>query len=181
MVKISSNYKDITSLMFKYANPKSNNITHAKKFISDSGEIFVVDGKRNGTFFDINSKDYKDSKKCAQLLRKTFGGKIELQPIVNSKNGISTCDLKWSDPYSKNFEKWDLKTIEGNKYNTLDSMIKRKRKQSHNFIFDLKNNTLSIEEVQNQIINIFNNKCRGWIETIILKDKDKFLFIYKRK
>ena len=166
--------------MLKYANPKSNNITHAKKFISDDGEIFIVDGKRNGTFFDISSKDYKDSKKCAQLLRKTFGGKIELQPVVKCKDGIQTCDLLWKRPTKRKFEKWDLKTVNGCSLRTIDRMIKDKKKQSNNFIIDIKHHTLSVENAKNQIIHIFNDPHRQWVNMVMLKDENNILFIYKK-
>lgn len=174
-------YEDVTQEFYKYATPKSNNVTHAKKFVTDDGREFIVNNETTGAYFDYDSQDYKDSKKCAQLLRKIFGGKIELQPVVNYEDSISTCDLKWTNPYSKTFERWDLKTIEGSKNTTLDSMIKKKKRQSHNFIFDLKNHTISKEDAQNQIIEIFNNKHRDWVETIMLKDEDEIIFIYKRK
>ena len=180
MVTSRKNYRDITNLMFKYATPKSNNITHAKKFIDSSGEVFIVDGKRNGTFFDVNSKDYKDSKECAQLLRKTFGGKIKLQPVVKSKGGVQTCDLAWQRPSKKNYEKWDLKIVNGSSKRTIDRMIKDKKKQSDNFIIDIKNHSLSTQQAKSQIIHIFNDPHRQWVNMIMLKDKNKILIIYKK-
>ena len=102
-----SNYIDITKDYYQSAKPKNHNVTHAKKFVDDEDNVFVVNNKRSGAFFDYNSKDYKETIKCAHLLRNLFGGKIELQPIVNYKDGISTCDFKWKPPCSNKLEKWD--------------------------------------------------------------------------
>lgn len=182
IIKISNApYKDITKKWYKEATPKSNNITHAKKFIDDDGVEYIVNNKRGEVWFDYKGKDYKESKSCASLLRKTFGGKVELQPKVDKPNGVSTCDIKWIRPNSTIKEKWDLKTVEGSSNRTLDSMIKNKERQSHNFIFDIKNHSLTEKQATEQIIHIFNSPHRDWVETIMLKDDEKILFIYQKK
>ena len=60
-------------------------------------------------------------------------------------------------------------------------MIKNKERQSHNFIFDIKNHSLTEKQATEQIIHIFNSPHRDWVETIMLKDDEKILFIYQKK
>lgn len=177
----SMRYEDVTRRWYAEATPKSNNIIHAKSFIDDKGNKYIVDNKKRHVWFDYESKDYKESKLCASLLRRIFGGKIEIQPRVNKPEGISTCDIKWIRPNNFTIEKWNLKTVEGNKNKTLDSMIKRKKRQSHNFIFDIKNHSLTEKQATNQIVHIFNDPHRDWVEKIMLKDDEKILFIYQKK
>ncbi len=178
--KTTKNYVDITKIMYKYATPKSHNIIHAKKFITDDSKVFIVENKKNGVLFQKDYNDYKDSKKCSKLLRQIFGGKIVLQPVVKCADNVKTCDFKWIRPNSKYFEKWDLKTVEGSSNTTLDNMIKSQKNQSDNFIFDIKNHTISEEQAKVQIINIFNNPYRDWINIIMLKDNKRIIFIYKK-
>lgn len=103
-----------------------------------------------------------------------------MQPIVNVVDGVSTCDFKWLRPNETKYEKWDLKTVEGSSKETLDSMIKKKKRQSHNFIFDIKNHTISGIEAKCQIMKIINSPYRQWIEKIMLIDKDEVILVYEK-
>ena len=174
-------YEDVTKKWYAEATPKNNNVTHAKYFSADNGEKYIVDNSKRHVWFDYDSKDYKETKECASLLRSIFGGKIEIQPKVDNPDAISTCDFMWTRTKDSIKEKWDLKTVEGNKSRTLDGMIKNKKRQSHNFIFDIKNHSLTEEEATKQIIHIFNDPHRDWVEKIMLKDNDRIIFIYQKK
>lgn len=174
------NYTNVTTKWLKNGKPRSNNITHAKGYADDDGTFYVVDNKKSGVYFEKDSKDYNETMKCLKVLRNTFGGKLQIQPIVNVADGVSTCDFKWLRPNETKYEKWDLKTVEGSSKETLDSMIKKKKRQSHNFIFDIKNHTISEIEAKYQIIKIINSPYRQWIEKIMLIDKDKIILIYEK-
>ena len=56
----------------------------------------------------------------------------------------------------------------------------RKHKQSHNFVFDIKNHTLSLKEIKNQLNHIFNDEQRNWIEKIMVIDNDEIILIYEK-
>mgnify|MGYP007047909032 CR=1 FL=1 len=176
----SINYRDVTDEWLNNKELKKFNITHARKYVDDDGNEYIVDNNNKGTYFDKKSKDYIETKKCAKLFKNVFGGKIQLQPIVNAEQGISTCDFKWKRKKDLDFEKWDLKTVEGNSNRTLDNMIKNKKRQSDNFIFDIKNNTITEEEAKEQIKHIYNDPHRNWIKIIILKSNTKIIAIYQK-
>lgn len=181
MKTLIKNYIDVTNIWFNNAKPKTYNITHTKEYIDDNGNKYIVNNKRYGTYYDKKSKDYRETMACAKLLRNIFGGKIILQPIVSFKDGISTCDFKWLRPNCNSFEKWDLKTVNGSSNRTLDNMIKNKKRQSNNFIFDIKNHTISKEVAIKQIEHIFNDPQRNWVNIIILKEDKKIILILKKK
>lgn len=174
------NYTNVTDEWLKNRKPRSHNITHAKGYVDDNGIFYVVDNKKNGVYFDKKSKDYSETMKCMKILRNIFGGKLQMQPIVNVVDGVSTCDFKWLRPNETKYEKWDLKTVEGSSKETLDSMIKKKKRQSHNFIFDIKNHTISEIEAKCQIMKIINSPYRQWIEKIMLIDKDEVILVYEK-
>lgn len=180
MIK-KNNYCEVTKEWLSKANPKSNNIIHAKKYIDDDLNEYLVDNKKNSVFYNKKSKDYIETMACVKLFRNVFGGKLEVQPIVILKDGISTCDFKWIRPYEVKQEKWDLKTVQGKSNRTLDNMIKKKKRQSYNFIFDIKHHTITPKNAKRQIKHIFNDPHRDWVDKIILKDNDKIIAIYQKK
>lgn len=76
----------------------------------------------------------------------------------------------------------DLKEINGNGKNTIDTAIKSKRDQANNFILDIKEKCkLEDQEIIKQIEKIYNSKNRDWLDMIILKRNNKLIKIYKRK
>lgn len=174
------NYTNVTDEWLKNRKPRSHNITHAKGYVDDNGIFYVVDNKKNGVYFDKKSKDYSETMKCMKILRNIFGGKLQMQPIVNVVDGVSTCDFKWLRPNETKYEKWDLKTVEGSSKRTLDNMIKGKRKQSHNFVFDIRNQTLSLKEVKSQLNHIFNDEQRNWIKKIMVIGNDEIILVYEK-
>lgn len=63
----------------------------------------------------------------------------------------------------------------------LYNMVNRKNKQSPNFIFDITECPLSEEELEKQIIGLYNSRHTRFIEKIILMKNGKILKIYDRK
>lgn len=173
-------YQNITNKFLNNKKPKSNNITLAREILINDAFI-LVDNKRDGISFDWFLNDFKQTKKCAKLLRKTIGGKIIIMPTVKCFEGISTCDFIWKRPNMNSFEKWDLKTVNGSISRTLDNMIKGKKRQSDNFIFDIILNTISKENAIKQIIHIFNDPHRDWVNKIMLIDKKDILLVYEKR
>lgn len=116
----------------------------------------------------------KKKKDVAIWLTKTFGGKIYMLPRVNNPDGIQTADYLFKNQY------WDLKLIKGTGKNSLDNAIKNKKNQSSNFIYDISESNLNIYEIIIQIQKIYNNPKRVWVNTIIVKNKDKVVKIFKK-
>ena len=119
--------------------------------------------------------DYSTKEKeVAEWLENTFGGEIYMVPRINNPKGIQTADYLFKDEY------WDLKEIIGNGEHTLDSAIKKKKRQSKNFIFDISNSEITLEMVNRQLDLIYKNNERKWVGKIIVKQNDKVIIVYEK-
>lgn len=167
-IKIS-NYKDVTQEWLDSSVPNSHIVKDAQYFKSEKGTKYVVDGK--GVVLDYSDKE----KEVAEWLEGIFGGELYMMPRVNKPDGIMTADYLFRNEY------WDLKEIFGNGKHTLDSAIKKKKTQAKNFIFDISNSEITIENIDNQIKRIYKSKDRKWLDKIIIKRNNDVVAIYKRK
>ena len=160
-------YEDITEKCFnnKY---KKYYVIDAEYFCVGKKKYFV-DGKR--VVLDYSDKE----KEIAKWLGKTFGGKIYMLPRVNKPDGIMTADYLFRN------ECWDLKTINGIGKRVLEDSIKRKKRQSKNFIFDITNSKIEKESLFQQLDKIYKSKTTDWVDKIIVKKYEDVLVIYKRK
>ena len=152
----------------QYTNIKEYQIKEQKYFIDDEGNKYEVDGK------NVIIKTSEEEREIAHILGEKFGGTINLIPVVLFPNGIQTPD------YIINNTKFDLKKVVGNGKNTLDTAIRKKKKQSNNFIFDITETKMEIREALKQIDRIYNAKNRTWVNSIILIKNNKVLNIFKR-
>ena len=96
-------------------------------------------------------------------------------PRVNKPDGIMTADYLFRN------ECWDLKTINGLGKRVLEDSIKRKKRQSKNFIFDITNSKIEKESLFQQLDKIYKSKTTDWVDKIIVKKYEDVLVIYKRK
>ncbi len=165
-LKQESKYKDITS---DYAKAKKYKVKEQQYYKDEKGNKYKVDSK------NVKIKANEKEREVAELLGKTYGGNVELVPVVLNPQGIKTPD------YIINGEKFDLKEIFGNGKNTFDTAISKKKKQSNNFIFDISQTKMNEEKAIKQIEKIYTSNNRMWIDTIILIKDNKILKIYKRK
>ncbi len=94
-------------------------------------------------------------------------------PRINSPKGIKTADYLFRNEY------WDLKTINGKSKQVLYHAIYKKNTQSSNFIFNVTSSELDINELQNQIYNLYHRKDTEFLQKIILK-KGESIFVYTR-
>lgn len=133
-----------------------------------AGKKYKVDGKK------VILSYSKEEKKVADFISKKLGVKVEMVPRVLYPPSIKTPD------YLINGIPFDLKQVEGHGKNVIDGML-RKKDQSHNFIFDIKKTTLSIEEIFNQFNRIYSNPLRSYLNTVILIDGDTLVDILNRK
>lgn len=159
-------YEDITN---QYTFPKNYQLKKQKYFIDNDGNEYRVDGRH------VILKPTEKEIETAKILGRVLGGKVNLVPVVLQPKGIQTPD------YIINNQKFDLKQILGNGKNTLDTAINKKRKQSHNFIFDITRTEMEEEQALLQIDKIYNAKNRTWVNIIILLKDKEILKIFKRK
>lgn len=137
-------------------------------YIIDRTE-YVVDG--HNVVFDPSN----DERNISNVLGKTFGGTVQLVPRVLNPQGIKTPDYIFKN------EKYDLKTVTGLSKNVLYNALKGKKNQAENFIFDISQNTLDIEDLTNQARMLFESKNREFVKRIILIEDDVVLNVFERK
>ena len=120
--------------------------------------------------------DYSTKEKeVAEWLEKTFGGKIYLLPRINKPEGIKTADFLFRN------EKWDLKEIHGRGKRIIEDTVKNKKQQAHNFIFDISKTDIKKEDLFKQFEKLYTSKSTNWINKIIIKEKEKLIFVFERK
>lgn len=163
--KTKKNHIDITSEWIKNKRPNSHKVIDRNYFKDDYGNIYRVDNKN--VVLDYSDKE----KEIAIWLENTFGGRIYMLPRVNSPIGIQTSDYLFRN------EKWDLKEINGKSNQVLYHSIYNKSKQSKNFILDITNSELSFEIAKKQIKKIYKRTDLPFIDKIILKKNNNFLYI----
>lgn len=166
--EISSNFIDITDDWIKNASPNSHKVKELGYF-KHADVKYEVDGKN--VLFDYNIRE----REVAEWLENNLGGELYMVPRVNKPDGISTPDYLFRNEY------WDLKEITGNGKNTIDSLLKKQKNQSLNFIIDLSNTKMPVQEAIWQIEKVYKKKDRRWIEKIILKNKEDLIKIYKKR
>lgn len=160
--------------MKHYIKTKNLNLKMSKNphmYYSDS--IIIYDGKVfKGEQIKPNSNNAKETEN-AVWLSKTFNIDVYIMPEIR-QNGIKTYDYLLDS--SK--EAWDLKaTITGNSRRLVKNNIDQK--QATSYIFDFSKTSLSIAEIEERIDYAFATV--SYLKTIILKENNAFIGIYKRK
>ena len=143
-------------------------IKKQKYYINEAGIRYNVDGKY------VILKPTTREIEVAKLLGESIGGIVNIIPRINKPMGIKTPD------YIINGEKFDLKQIIGGGKYTIQGNLKGKEKQSHNFIIDISNAKLDINEAKKQIEKIYNSKHYFWLNKILLIQGNNILKVYKR-
>lgn len=130
---------------------------------------YRVDGKN--VILDYSKKE----KEVAEWLESTFGGELYMLPKVNNPSGIQTADYLFKNEY------WDLKEINGNGKNIFFHAVEKHEKQSHNFIFDVSNSILSIDEIDARINLLYKLPKLKWLDKIIIKKGKSLIKIIQKK
>lgn len=166
--KLTGNeYYDVTDIWNKTATPNSNKIIDAKSYVYD-GVRYKVDGHNVVLDYSVHEKE------IAEWLENTFGGSLRMNPRINYPEGIKTSDYIFRN------EKWDLKTIKGNSNQVLYHSIYKKKSQSNNFIFDITNSKLDIEDAIRQIEKIYKRPDTQFVKRIIIKKNQEFKVLLKK-
>lgn len=85
-----------------------------------------------------------------------------------------TADYLFRDEY------WDLKNIIGDGKRVIEDLIKKKKRQSLNFIIDITDSKISDIDLMRQINKLFVSKTTNWVEKIIVKDKEEIIIICEK-
>lgn len=161
------NYIDVTKEWLDNATPNTHKVKD-RYYYRYKGIKYKVYKKE--VVLDYSEKE----KEIAEWLENTFGGEIFMLPKVNKPKCIKTADYLFKN------EHWDLKEIYGKSRQVLYHAVYRKKKQSSNFIFDTSNSELDLESLINQVQELYSRKDLGFIQKIILKNKNE-VKVYKRK
>ncbi len=159
-------YIDITN---NYNTKKNYQIKKQKYFIDNEGNEYKVDGKY------VIMKPTEREEEVAKLLGEAVGGRVNIIPRINEPPNIKTPD------YIINNEKYDLKQITGGGKYVIEGNLRKKQKQSNNFIIDLTKAKINLEEAERQIKSIYNSKRYLWIDKILVIKEDGIIRAYKRK
>ena len=118
--------------------------------------ILKVDGK--AVVFEEN----QNGKRIAELLANKYGKTVCRLPRVNYPQGISTSD------YLIDERKFDLKTVSSAGKNVLYNALHGKKAQADNYIFDVSESALKVENIEQQIANIYKSKHMNHVNEIIV-------------
>ena len=161
-------YTDITKEWLETATPNSHKVED-RQYFEHEGNRYNVDGKN--VVLDYSLKE----KEIAEWLENTFGGEIYMLPRINNPEGIQTADYLFRGEYL------DLKEINGNGKNVFFHAIEKHEKQSHNFIFDVSNSTITDLEIEDRINSLYKLPKLKWLDKIIIKRDKEIIKIIKKK
>lgn len=130
----------------------------------------------DGHFVKYRLKEKEN--KFAEWISQKQKLKVRLNPEVEYPEGISVADCTI---YNGNNElgHYDMKVVTGKSKQLVFHNVDKKKKQATKFLFEATNSPLSKEDLQIQIIEVFQRKAT-WVEEIGIKKDDEFV-IYKNK
>lgn len=161
------NYRDVTREWLKNSCPNSHRVK-TRNYYEHDGIRYFVDGKKVVLDYDIREKT------VALWIENVLGGELYLLPRINEPIGIMTADYLFRDEY------WDLKNVIGDGKRVIEDLIKKKKRQSLNFIIDITDSKISDIDLMRQINKLFVSKTTNWVEKIIVKDKEKIIIICEK-
>ena len=160
-------HKDVTQEWLDSTTPNSHEIKDMDYF-EHNGIKYEVDGKN--VVLDYS----KHEKEVAEWLENTFGGEIYMVPRINNPSGIQTSD------YIFRKENWDLKSINGKSKQALYHAIRKKGQQSNNFIFEILNDELTLDEIRQQVQSLYRRTDIPFLKKVIIKKSNDFS-VFERK
>lgn len=109
----------------------------------------------------------------AEWLSRMFGGDVVLL-VESNVEGVRTPDFLWNNT------QWELKTIESEKYGTIDKRIRKAYSQVRGnlggIILDFSKSTLSLEKAEEHVLKSAVNRAKG-ISEIIIKKAEQFKIV----
>lgn len=125
----------------------------------------------NGTKYFVDGEnvvlDYsKTEEKIAHQIANMFGVEVKLNPKIQKPKGIPAAD------YMINGVAYDLKEIEKDGNNNIDSAVKSAKRQASNFVLDYTKSKLTKSEIDRRLNRLYQNPFRYWVENIIVISND---------
>lgn len=161
------NYIDVTKEWLENATPNTHKVKN-RYYYEHNGIKYKVYKKE--VILDYSKKE----REIAVWLENIFGGEVFMLPKINSPKGIKTADYLFKNEY------WDLKEINSKGKNILFHAVENQEKQSHNFIFDVSNSTLTDLEIDERINSLYKFPKLKWLDKIIIKRDERLVKIIKR-
>ncbi|MGN0331489.1 MAG: phage minor capsid protein [Lachnospiraceae bacterium] len=167
----SNVYEDVTQKWILNDINIQGSLTELQSY-EVKGVRYNIDG------INVKQNNSKRELEVADILRKTLGVDVYLVPEVNGKyNNVSTPD------YIINDGRWDLKELnQGTSKELLRNIVHKKKEQAENFIFDISECKLDIEEINRQAGCIFDTYYNTkHVNTIMLIKGNEIVKILKKK
>lgn len=158
---------DITNEWTKSKGIKGRVIEKSKYTVN--GTTYKADGKH------VLLRPSNQEKAVAAVLSTKYGKKVEFVPQIVFPQGIQT------PYYLIDGERFDLKSPVGRGKNLLYGMIAKKKEQSHNFIIDITNCPLSMEELEEQAERLFGSWRVGFLEKLVFMKNGEIVKVLSRK
>lgn len=162
-----NNYREVTEEWIKKASNRTPTIKDLYEYSKD-GITYVVDGRH--VILDYSEKE----KKIAELIVEKFGGEIKMIPKVLFPQGISTPDYIYEN------EKFDLKELKGSSRHLVYNRLSKNKKQANNFIIDISNCSLDIDEIKKQIEYVYWSKHTQFVNKVIVVKDNSILGVYEK-
>ena len=170
--------QDVHTKKVKYETKEEENelpYTSLKaEWLKNYNKPKVVDAEYweyNGTKYFVDGEnvvlDYsKTEEKIAHQIANMFGVEVKLNPKIQKPKGIPAAD------YMINGVAYDLKEIEKDGNNNIDSAVKSAKRQASNFVLDYTKSKLTKSEIDSRLNRLYQNPLRYWVENIIVISND---------
>lgn len=158
---------DITEEWLKTQGEKGAVIERKEYTIGDT--TYKVDGHH--VILETSTAE----RTIANILASRYGKTVELVPKINYPDGKQTPD------YLIDGVRYDLKSPTGVGKYLLKGLIAKKRKQADNFIIDITECTLSIDEIERQINELYKSPQVGFVINIVVLKNGEVVKVFCRK
>lgn len=165
-----ANYVDELDKWTKNVNKNMPLTSNADGVVID-GIYHHVDGR------DVKLDYSEDENAVGKLLSRATGKEVVMQPKVSG----NLRNHKWPD-YIINGERWDLKTLkEGKSKDLLRNIVRKKKMQANNFVFDITNSELSEGELFRQTAQLFYHYNTQNVRYAVLIKNGQLIKVFRRK
>lgn len=170
--KAQANYRYIQpNEWYPDAKPNSHEVERLDSYTDKNGVTYTISPDNH----NVQNNPLPNEIRVANLLKEKVGGEVGHVPKVNVPQGVHSPDFKFNGNY------YELKTLNQNADGrTLFNRAQRGAKQCDRLIFDISKTSLSGNDIDIQISNIFSSVNTNNIEEIIFIRDDVIEIIAKR-
>ena len=159
-------YEDITHKFVSKGTKQISKI-EIRKFIRINGKTYIKK--------QVRPNSDKKVPEVAEWLKDTFGGKTFINPEVKGHNMPRSADLNFRN------QKWEVKSPTGNSIRTIDNNIISGKGQANNFVIDITNSKISLEDGIERLNKIYKDPKRYYVNKIILRKGEKYIVTKKNR